>query len=352
MTTFVPLGVNARRRETPSTVSWELEVPEPHRDSFRWIAGQHLIVRCTVEGQSLRRCYSISSPPGEALRLTVRQIRDGRVSTYLHESLSEGDKIEALPPTGKFCLETSAQAYRSHYFFAAGSGITPIYSMIQAVLRDEPHSTAYLLFGHRNRQEAIFGPALEQAREANRNRLHLVHALSSPPLWNSAREWRGRISASSVTRFLDQHRPIAQDAQYWICGPGNMNEVVRDALMAVDVPSDRIHSESFGNPTGSKASVTTREAELSVKIDGEPVRTLRVEAGQTILEALRKAEISTPFSCTAGVCGTCRAHLENGKVHMRTTAALDDAEIAAGHILTCQSRPTSDRLVVRLDPQR
>ncbi|MEM8646558.1 MAG: 2Fe-2S iron-sulfur cluster-binding protein, partial [Pseudomonadota bacterium] len=237
----------------------------------------------------------------------------------------------------------------THYFFAAGSGITPIFAMINAVLSTEPYSVVYLAYGNTNADSVIFQDALTELSTAHSERFAIAHLFSAPSIWKSEPYWRkGKLDAAAVAQFIVEHPPYAQDTQYFICGPGTMNSQVKAALMAIDVPPSRIHMESFGGGEVDD-SVEGVAASAQVQLDGQQ-HEVSITAGQTLLEALRAAGLEPPYSCQAGVCSACRAKLTEGSVHMRARMALEDHEVEAGHILTCQSVATSDHLEVTFAP--
>jgi ring-1,2-phenylacetyl-CoA epoxidase subunit PaaE len=317
--------------------------------TFAWRPGQHLTLRFTLDGEELRRSYSISSSPfsGDPLQITVKRVCDGLVSNYINDHLRPGDTVDAMPPFGGFCLDPHGRARRTYYFFCAGSGVTPIFSMLHSVLLAEPHSVVRLLDGNHNADTIIFRGLLERLMTQYRERLTVSHVLSKPSTWSSYRSWgRGIVDAPAVHRFIDEHPPYAQDTQYYVCGPGDMNPTVKHALMDIDVPADRIHMESYGGGvTQTDTRVEGVSATAQVTLDGER-HSVAVAKGQTLLQAVREAGLTPAYSCESGVCGACRAKLEEGDVHMRARMALEDQEVSDGVILTCQTVPTAPTIAV------
>ncbi|MEM7428210.1 MAG: 2Fe-2S iron-sulfur cluster-binding protein [Pseudomonadota bacterium] len=351
---FHKLKVSTVRDETKHVRTVCFDVPPNLKDTFAWRPGQHLTVRFMLGGKEERRCFSISSSPfdGSPLRITVKQTKNGVVSKHVNTGLKVGDEVDVLVPSGGFCFDPQERARRTCYFIAAGSGITPLYSMMKSLLVAESYSVAHLLYGNADESSIIFQGELDELSSAYEDRLNLCHILSSQSFWSSFSPWRsGRIDAESIKAFIAEHPPYAQDAQYYICGPGTMNQDVRAALMAIDVPADRIHSESFGGdsaPVGDEVSGVTAQAQITL---GGDTRDIPVAQGQTLLQAMRDAGMDPPYSCQAGVCATCKAKLRKGRVHMRSRLALDDGEIEAGDILTCQSVPLTEDLEVRFPRQ-
>ena len=348
---FYRLRVMKTRAETTQATSVLFEVPSSLSDAFRWKPGQHVTLRFNLGGEEVRRPYSISDARegGGPLRITVKRHKNGLVSNHVNEHVAAGDLIDVMPPFGGFFLDADPRARRTYYFFGAGSGITPLYAMIRSALAAEPHSVARLAYGNVNADSAIFREELARLEEESRCRLAVRHVLSSPSWLSSFRYWRqGRIDATCVAAFIDEHPPYAQDTRYFVCGPDSMNATVRGALKGLDVPDTRIHVENYGPVTPPDDSVAGAAAEATVRLRGATFP-VAVSAGQTVLNAVRTANATPPYSCESGVCGACRAHLRQGRVHLRARMALTDAEIAGGAILTCQALPITPQLTVEYD---
>ncbi len=337
--------------ETKQATSVRFVVPPDLSDTFLWRAGQHLTLRFLINGVEVRRSYSISETPSskDPLRITVKRVKGGLVSNHINDRIAAGDIVDVMPPFGGFCLEPEPKGRRTYYFFGAGSGITPLYAMIRTILVAEPYSVAYLAYGNVNANSIIFREPLADMENQTEDRLIVRHVLSSPSWMSSFSYWRrGRIDAEAIAAFIDEHPPYAQDAQYYICGPGGMNTSVRAALHGLDVPDTRIHTESYGASEPPDDSVDGIAATAAVRLNGVAL-TVPISAGQTVLDAVRVAQANPPYSCESGVCGACRAHLRNGKVHLRARMALTDADVERGVILTCQALPTTPQLAVEYD---
>ena len=337
--------------ETEQATSFRFAVPPHLSDTFLWQAGQHVTLRFWIDGVEVRRSYSISETPvsGVPLRITVKRIKGGWVSHHINDRIDAGDIVDVMPPFGAFCLEPEPVSRRTYYFFGAGSGITPLYAMIRTILVAEPHSVAYLAYGNANADSIIFRDPLADLEKQTEGQLMVRHVLSSPSWLSSFPYWRrGRIDDNAIAAFIDQHPPYAQDTQYYICGPGNMNTSVRAALHNLDVPDTRIHTESYGASEPPDDSIDGVAATASVRLNGAWLA-VPISAGQTVLDAVRAAGANPPYSCESGVCGACRAQLRNGKVHLRARMALMDADIERGIILTCQALPTTPQLAVEYD---
>ncbi|MES0825414.1 ferredoxin--NADP reductase [Ruegeria sp. SCP11] len=347
---FHALVVSEIRKEIGgAATSVTFAVPTALTEQYQWTAGQHLTVRFTIGGEKYRRSYTISNPPGAELRITVKRVKDGVVSNHIGDTLAKGDSVDVMPPFGQFSLLPGALKRRTHYFFGAGSGITPLFAMINSVLEDEPHSTAHLVYANTNADSIIFREELEQLQSRYPQRLTVRHILSRPSLLSWFTPWRnGHLDANAIKAVLSEAPPVAQDAQYWVCGPGSMNADVRAILLGLDVPDDRIHTESFGGDLESDLSVEGIDAVAQISLDGT-ISEVPIAAGQTILDAAISAGLNPPFSCQSGVCGACMARLTEGAVHMRKRMALEDDDISNGLILCCQSVATEKSLTVKFE---
>lgn len=348
---FHALPVLKTHAETDQAVSVVFDVPAALQATFRWRAGQHLTVRFDLGGEEVRRPYTISQTPatGEPLRITVKRVRGGIVSNHINDGVRAGDMIEVMPPFGGFCLDPDETARRTHYFFGAGSGITPLFAMIRSVLEAEPHSVAHLAYGNVTADATIFRDRLAELEQEANGRLNVRHMLSKPSFWSGFEYWRrGRIDAEAVTAFIDEHPPYAQDTQYYICGPGTMNGAVKSALMGLDVPTQRIHMESYRGNAKPDLSFEGVASHARVSLNGEAMG-VSMAPGQTVLDAVLGAGGTPDYSCQSGVCGACRARLDRGEVHLRARMALTDDEIADGAILTCQAVAKTPELAVSYD---
>ena len=344
MTEFIPLAVAKVERETKQCVSVVFEVPSGLRERFRWTPGQHVQLKIDIDGRQETRRYSISSPLGEPLRVTVKSHKRGKVSRHINKNLKVGDFVLVAPPSGQFTLAPSIELRRSYYFFAAGSGITPIFAMLQSVLQQEPQSFCYLLYGNKDAKQTIFCAQLQHLQELYAHRLVIQHCHSSPS-WLADSPWRShRITPQAAQEFVQEYPPTAQDCHYYLCGPGSFLKDVKCALQDIDVPSNRIHLESFGSPAGSQEQGAVA-AEMRVVIDGSQ-QAVSVTQGQTLLAALQASKVVVPHSCEGGVCGTCVCRLVKGKVKMENNLALNERQVADGQILACQSIPQTNQIEI------
>lgn len=350
---FFKLKIVALEKATKDALTITLRPDAEAQSQFTYQPGQHLVFRFDLDEKEYRRSYSLHTCPevDKDLAITVKRVKGGRISNWLFENLQLGDVMEALPPTGRFGLETAPKNYRTLFFFAAGSGITPIFSMIKAVLNREPLSNAVLFYGNRNRSSIIFRESLEKLEAGSNGRLSVVHTFSEPysdwaSLWHSAPR-KGLIDTDAVEWFITTNPPKATETQYYVCGPGSMNPTVQAALMELGIEKERIHFEYFG--VGGKASEPAfpaiELAQVKAHLNGRD-HMLEVPAGKTILAALKEEGVHPPYSCESGTCGTCVAKVRKGKVGMRHCFALEEGDISKGLVLTCQALPQSEAVEI------
>jgi ring-1,2-phenylacetyl-CoA epoxidase subunit PaaE len=264
--------------------------------------------------------------------------------------LKVGDEIEIMPPQGRFYADVKTDDYKTFYLFAAGSGITPIISILKSVLYSTTHSLVRLFYGNANQDTIIFKEELERLELEFTNRLKIVHTLSSPKVWSVWKQWsgrKGRIDSKAVEWFIKNYPPVAQSTEYYICGPGAMNMSIRNTLMRLDVPKTLIHIEQFaGSLDNADLDIDAVEnATLDISLNGQK-HELTIPKGQTILETLKSAKVSVPYSCEGGICGTCIAKVTKGKTAMKSCMALEEKEITKGWILTCQALPLTEKIEI------
>lgn len=356
MRKYHPLEIVSVGRETPDSVRITLDVPSELADAFRFQAGQHLPVEATIDGKTVRRTYSICSAPGVLpLELGIRVHPHGLFSEYAAARLRAGDRLHVMPPFGRFHVSPAPAGGRHVAAFAGGSGITPILSILRAVLENEPESRATLFYGNRSQQTTMFIDELFALKNRFPDRLQLVFLFS-----REEQEFpilHGRLDSAKV-RELHRHLlgGAAPDEAY-VCGPGSMIEDVSAALVELGLPEDRIHSERFGvrrRAAAQSADVLRQaadeaRAEVTVIMDGHRKTFSMPMAGTSVVDAAAAAGIELPYSCKGGVCATCRTHLRDGRVRMDTNYGLEDWEVEAGFVLACQSHPETARLVLDYD---
>ena len=359
MINYHPLRIAEVRPEGSEAVCVTLEVPDDLREAFRFAPGQHLGVRATIDGQEVRRTYSICSATDERhLRIGVRLHERGSMSGHLGRALRVGDKLEVLPPTGRFFITPDAKAARTYCAFASGSGITPILGIVRNVLRHEPGSRILLFYGNRTISSIMFAEELLALKDQYPQRLALYFLMSREP--QDVELFNGRLDAAKVGvlgRELFDARGV--DA-YFLCGPDTMIDSVKEGLIGLGVDQTRIHSEHFTSDAkrevGLKPGLQPDEkaqaraqTQVTVVMDGRRRTFDMASDGTTVLEAAEAAGLELPYSCRAGVCSTCRTRVVRGAVTMMTNYALEPWEVEAGYVLCCQALPAATELEITYD---
>ena len=356
---FHPLRVASIERLTDDAVAITFDVPPELRDQFRFQAGQHVSIRSPVVGDDVRRNYSICAPAtgGEQrLRIGVKRIPDGVFSSYVAEHLRPGDVLDIMTPTGTFSTALHPGQRKRYGAIAAGSGITPVLSILSTALEVEPGSSAVLVYVNRTTLNIMFLEDLEDLKNRYPDRFQLIHVLDEEPL--DVEILSGRLDADRLGRILD-HLVLPDDVDEWfLCGPLPMTDVARKVLLAYGADDHDIHRELFfvGPPpaAGSRtpaaqAAEPETGAEVTIMLDGRSQTFVLPEDGASILDATLRYRADAPFACKNGVCGTCRAKVTEGNVRMDANYALEPADIAAGYALACQSHPAADRVVLDFD---
>lgn len=357
---FHSLKVKSIKRETSDSVSITLDVPQDLRNDYSFTQGQYITFKKNFDGEELRRSYSIcSSPLDNELRVGIKQVDGGRFSTYANNELKEGDTLEVMTPMGMFYTELKPDNRKQYLAFAAGSGITPIMSIIKTTLAKEKDSSFTLVYGNKNTGSIMFLEEIEALKNIYLNRLTVFHLLSREtvdvPVLN------GRINKEKCLEFDDKKLIDYKSMDdVFVCGPEDMINAVKDTLSSKGVDAKHIHFELFTTPTQSQGGNKTNaqvqssaknvaKAQVSVKIDGITYQLELPYDGETILDAALKTGADLPFACKGGVCCTCRAKLTKGTASMDMNFSLEDDEVEKGYILTCQSHPTSEELFVDFD---
>ena len=333
------------------------EVPPELRPVFGFTQGQYLTLRKEIDGQDLRRSYSICAGVDDGeLRVGVRKVRGGLFSNWINASLKPGDTLSVMAPQGRFFVPIEPQAERHHLGIAGGSGITPILSIMKTVLAREPKSRFTLIYGNRSLQSTMFKEELEDLKDRWMTRLVLHHVFSGEP--TDAPINMGLMNREKIGEFLRTLVPAAGIDEAYVCGPFQMNDEAEAALLAAGLPEERIHIERFGVPQkdGQVGAVLheaqpgdAAQAKVVIIRDGLQREIQFTREQPSILDAASAAGLEVPYSCTSGVCGTCRAKLVEGEVRMERNFALDKKEVAAGYVLTCQAHPVTERVVLSFD---
>lgn len=355
MTKFYPLTVRDIHRETPDTVSVAFEVPEHLRDTFRFVQGQHLTLRTTIGGEEVRRAYSICTGTGDDdLRVAIKKVEGGLFGTFANERLQVGDTLESMAPMGHFYTELNPEHRNLYVAFAAGSGITPVMSILKTTLTVEPHSRFILFYGNRSFDHIIFREQLEELKNRFPDRLAVHHVLSRESLGSDL--FQGRLDSEKCRAYARLLFRAADVDACFLCGPEEMIFSVKEALENLGADPKKIHFELFTTSTATKKEAAAKvarqdafDASITVIQDGAQFDFVLPSDGSTLLDAAMRAGADLPFSCKGGVCSTCRAKILEGEVEMEVNYGLEPDEVAAGYVLTCQSHPKTKRVVVSFD---
>ncbi|TWD83576.1 ring-1,2-phenylacetyl-CoA epoxidase subunit PaaE [Kribbella amoyensis] len=350
--TFHPLKVQAIEAITDDSVAITFDVPADLAAEYDFTAGQHLTVRRA--GEDVRRSYSICAPAGSGvLRIGVKRIPGGDFSSYAATELKVGDTLEVMTPLGRFGTPLDPGHVKHYAFVAAGSGITPVLSLVATILQVEPLSRVTLLYGNRTAGSVMFADELADLKDRYAERLHLVHVLSRES--TEVELFSGRIDSDRLRRMIDTILPADTVDAWFLCGPYAMVVGAQDLLLSEGVPRENVHAELFH--IGDEAPVARVEesvadedaAEVTVILDGRRSTFPLGEHAKAVLDATLAVRTDAPFACKGGVCGTCRAKVTEGTVRMDTNWALEQDEIRAGYVLTCQSHPTSPKVTLDFD---
>lgn len=353
---FHPLKIKEIRRETPECVSVVFDVPDNLKSQFTFTQGQSLTMRTFLNNEEVRRTYSIcSSPLDNEWRVAIKKVDGGIFSSHANDQLKKGDTLEVMPPVGKFYTTLKPDQQKSYLAFAAGSGITPVLSLIKTTLATEHNSSFTLVYGNKSRSTIIFFEELEAIKNKYMNRFNLIHVLSRERTETQLNA--GRINPQKLqelSRLID-YKNISE---IFVCGPEEMIFSVKDFLENSGIDKKKIHFELFTTPGQSKnisiqqKSTTSSgpQSNISIKLDGRMIDfSIAFNADKTILDAALEQGADLPYACKGGVCCTCKARLLEGKVEMDVHWGLEEEEIEQGYILTCQSHPTTDKVVVDFD---
>jgi ring-1,2-phenylacetyl-CoA epoxidase subunit PaaE len=353
---FEQLTVSDIRRETNDCVSIAFQIPESVKEKFTFIQGQYITLRTHINGEEIRRSYSIcSSPLDGELRVAVKEVPGGLFSTYANRELKVGQMLDVMPPMGKFYTRLDPAQSNRYVAFAAGSGITPILSIIKTTLLTEPESHFTLVYGNRNRHSIIFRETLEALKNKFMNRLSIIYLLSQERTDTAIHS--GRIDQEKCTELLQKPIQANQVKAFFLCGPEEMIFSVKDLLLQKGVAEENIHFELFttskqqqrANHSRPTEEATGPVSDITVTLDGISFDFRLPQNGEAILDAALRNGADLPYACKGGVCCTCRAKLIEGEVSMDVNYGLEPEEIQQGFILTCQSHPKSSKVVVDFD---
>ncbi len=350
---FHTLRIEAVTRDTADAVVLRFAVPETLREAYRFVPGQFLTLRATIDGEDLRRSYSICSGPDErALSVAVKRVPGGVFSSWANEALRAGDMIAVMTPDGRFGLPPAPPAGRLVAAFVAGSGITPVLSILRSLLATEPASRGFLFYGNRSTDSILFRTAVEDLKDRYLSRLSVFHVLSREQ--QDVPALNGRLDGDKLRLLLRTVLPVSAIDQALVCGPQPMIEGLPAVLADLGVPSAHIHVERFTPAAGTRPRPVAIPVEAApaciATVTSEGIRTeFPVGAGETIIDAAIRAGRSLPYSCKGGMCCTCRARLLEGRASMAENYSLEPWEVEAGYVLTCQATPLTPWVVVDFD---
>ncbi|CAH8282801.1 ring-1,2-phenylacetyl-CoA epoxidase subunit PaaE [Mariniflexile fucanivorans] len=349
MPTFHKLSIKNIKKEANNAISIAFNVPDNLKSTFSFKAGQYVTLKANLNGKELRRDYSLcESPKSGELKIAIKAVQDGTFSSYANFKLRAGDVLEVASPKGHFIFEPNDSKTKNIAAFAAGSGITPILSIIKCALEEEVNSKVILVYGNKSTEDTMFLNELLELQHEHKDRFSIQFVFSKQDKDDSI---FGRIEKSTVNYvMLNQHKHIEVDA-FYLCGPEAMIHVVKDVLTDNGIDKDRIHFELFkaAKPVEIEEKIApTGNTTATITVDDETT-TIEMSQKQTILEAALDEDIDAPYSCQGGICSSCLARLKEGEVTMRQNNILTEKEVAAGLILTCQAHPTTATIVVDYD---
>mgnify|MGYP000670988326 CR=1 FL=1 len=354
-TEFYPLRIKKINKETNDCISLSFEIPDSLKEVFKYKQGQYLTLKTNIGGEELRRSYSLCSCPlDDHWRVAIKKNPGGVFSSFANEVLKPGDVLEVMPPKGKFYKELDTTQSKHYMAFAAGSGITPILSIIETTLRTEPNSHFTLLYGNKNRNRIIFKEELEALKNNFIERFRIYHILSTEK--TDAELNHGRIDANKCAYFFKKLADIKTVDEFFLCGPEEMIFSVKEYLESCGVDPRKIHFELFTLEKTKKKETNSKKlvgdeliSRVTIKLDGTESSFDLAYDSEDILDAALHEGVNLPFACKGGVCCTCKAKLVEGKVEMEVNYGLEPDEVAAGFILTCQSHPLTSIVKVDFD---
>lgn len=357
MSKFHPLTIRDVKHETRDAIVLTFDVPPSLEETYRYTQGQYLTLRTHIDNEDIRRSYSIcSAVQDKLLRVAIKRVQDGEFSTWANTEIKPGDVIDVMPPMGQFNLPLLKENKHHYVGFAAGSGITPLLSIIKTTLIEEPQSRFTLFYGNRSSSSVIFREELAALKDQYLGRFTLAYVLSREP--QDIALFNGRIDKEKSEKLLTSWVDLNDVDGVFICGPEQMTKDISALLQEKGFPKTKIKAELFASPASKKPRkdkkeqiAGQRECEVTLIVDGSHVSFTMEKEKESLLDAALRQGIEVGYSCKAGVCSTCRCKVVSGKVDMDANYALEDYEVARGFVLSCQSFPQTDQLVVDFDQQ-
>jgi len=351
MASFHKLKISAVEKETPEAVSVSFDVPKELRSEYMFLPGQYLTLESSINNEKIRRDYSISSTPSSGnLTVTIKKVRNGIFSSYANDSLQKGNLINVSLPRGRFVFDCTSQSPKIIFAFAAGSGITPIMSIIKTALENSPETYCRLIYGNKSPNTTIFLNDLQRLKQLHRNRFDIQFVYSEAKEANSL---SGRIDAEKTASFL-QNFSYEQKllSSYYLCGPEKMISNVKNELLKSNIKEEKILFELFSSEssleTKTNLNSTNSLCEATIKFE-DSIEKIEIQRDQTILDAALTKDIEVPYSCKGGVCSNCICRIKEGSAEMRQNSVLTENEIEEGLVLSCQAVPTTPNLLIDFD---
>ena len=351
MNKFFSVPVKSIRNLTDDAVNIEIDLSSVDTDTFKFKSGQYITVEQKINDEMVRRSYSISSSPESGIEIGVKLVQNGKMSTFLTSNLNQGDTLNIMPPTGNFFIDIDTKNSNNYVGICAGSGITPIMSMIKNVLTNEPSSTFTLIYGNRTLTSTMYSEEIDLFKENYNERFSLYNFYSKEKIDGSS---NGRISGELLKDLFDKNIHLKNANLFLMCGPGDMIENVSEFLELIQIDSSKIKFELFSAPQNSdekkeNSSQSDLISNVTVCVDGDDFEFTLSTSGQSILDAATEAGADVPFSCKGGVCSVCKAKVIEGTASMDLNYSLSDDDVEEGFILTCQAHPTSESIYVDYD---
>lgn len=351
MSQFIPLTIKSIQPQTEQAICIAFELSPEHAENFQYQPGQHLTIRHLTEQEELRRCYSICSDSDEDMSIAIKKINQGQFSTWANQNLKVGDVLEVMPPQGVF-FQKAAKVGGKHYLgFAAGSGITPILSIVKSVLNRQQDATFTLVYGNRSWKQTMFSEQIMDLKDRFKERLQLINIFSRE--LNDSEIFNGRIDAEKLQQLFQAGLIPAETDHCFACGPEEMMNAVETVLPTVGIERNKIHTERFNTGTAPKASAqqieSRTEEKVNIVLDGRELIIEVSKQDDSILDAALRAGADLPYACKGGVCATCKCKVLQGEVEMAINYSLEEEEIQKGYVLSCQARPTTQNVRLSFD---
>tara|TARA_B100001287_G_C22643344_1_gene511292 strand:+ start:448 stop:1512 length:1065 start_codon:yes stop_codon:yes gene_type:complete len=349
---FFNLTIKEVVKETDDCVSLSFIIPEEYKAKFDFASGQYLTLKTKINNEDVRRSYSLCSEPSSGIvKVAIKRVENGVFSTYANEFLSPGDSIESLCPAGNFRHVPEASKSKNYVLFAAGSGITPIISIAKSVLKHEPQSHVTLIYGNKGFKSVIFREEIEALKNEYLHRFSVIHIFSKENLGNPLQ--KGRIDREKCEKLLMTLLSSIDINEVFICGPEEMTIAVREVLLEHNIPIQNIHLELFGTTAKkkpiNKSKKESLDSTIELILDGDEYEFALNSNADNILDAAQKIGVDLPYACKGGVCCTCKAKVIDGKVSMDVNYALEEDEVDAGYVLTCQAHPKTKKVIISFD---